>query len=91
MRATKFAISIPTETMQEVDRAAKRLGVTRSRYISMVLARVAKRQRDAAVSKQVDEALAEISEQDLGFVRYLQRARRDEGTEWARQASIALR
>lgn len=82
MRATKFAISIPAETMLEVDRAAKRLGVTRSRYISMVLSRVAKRQRDAAISKQVDDALAEISEQDIGFVQYLQRARRDEGTEW---------
>ena len=82
MRSTKFAISVPAETMLEVDRAAKRLGVTRSRYISLVLARVAKRQRDAAISKRVDEALAEISEQDLGFVQYLQRARRDEGTEW---------
>ena len=82
MRATKFAISVPAETMLEVDRAAKRLGVTRSRYISMVLARVAKRQRDAAISKQVDQALAEISAQDLGFVQYLQRARRDQGTEW---------
>ena len=82
MRATKFAISIPAETMQQVDRAAKRLGVTRSRYISMVLAHVAKRQRDAAISKKVDEALAELAEQDLDSVRYLQRARRDAGTEW---------
>ena len=82
MGSTKFAISVPAETMLEVDRAAKRLGVTRSRYISMVLARVAKRQRDAGISKRVDAALAEISEQDLGFVHYLQRACRDEGTEW---------
>ena len=82
MRATKFAISVPAETMQQVDRAAKRLGVTRSRYISMVLARVAKRERDAAISKKVDEALSELAEQDLDAVHQLQRARRNEGTEW---------
>ena len=82
MRATKFAISVPAETMQQVDRAAKRLGVTRSRYISLVLARVAKRERDKAVSRKVDEALAELDGQDIEALRVLQGARRKQGTEW---------
>jgi metal-responsive CopG/Arc/MetJ family transcriptional regulator len=51
MSVTKFAISMPTETMGQVDRAAKRLGMTRSRYIALVLARVARRERDAAISR----------------------------------------
>lgn len=85
MRATKFAISVPAETMEQVDRAAKRLGVTRSRYISMVLSRLAQRERDAAISKKVDEALAQLGGQDLGSVGVLQRAHRNEGTEWCAQ------
>lgn len=82
MRAAKFAISVPAETMSRVDHAAKRLGMTRSRYIAVILARVAQRERDAAVSKRVDQVLAELDRQDLGSVAHLRAARRDEGTEW---------
>ncbi len=82
MVAAKFAISIPQETMSQVDRAAKRLGMTRSRYIATVLARVAKRERDGAISRRVDEVLAEMQAQDLETVACLRAARRDEGTEW---------
>jgi hypothetical protein len=82
MPVTKFAISVPVETMSRVDHEAKRHGMTRSRYISVVLARVAQRQRDAAISKKVDEVLSRLDEQDLGTVALLRRARRDQGTEW---------
>jgi metal-responsive CopG/Arc/MetJ family transcriptional regulator len=82
MPASKFAISVPAETMKQVDRAAKRLKMTRSGYIAAVLARVARRERNAAISKQIDDALAEIDEQDLGTAAHLGAARRDEGTEW---------
>ena len=82
MTVTKFAISVPKETMGRVDRAAKRLGLTRSRYIATVLARVAERERNSAISRKVDEVLAEIDRQDLEPVVHLQRARRDSGTEW---------
>ena len=68
--------------MNRVDRAAKRLGMTRSRYIAVVLARVAQRERNADISRRVDEALAGMKEQDLGPVRQFGRARRNEGTEW---------
>ena len=82
MPVTKFAISVPTETMSQVDRAAKRLGMTRSRYISVVLARVAQHEKDRAISKRVDEALASMQEQELDAVELLGAARRDDGTEW---------
>ena len=82
MAVTKFAISVPAETMAQVDRAAKRLRLTRSRYIATVLGRIAERERDAAISRKVDEVLAELESQDLASVRHLRRARRDEGTEW---------
>lgn len=82
MAATKFAISVPAATMSQVDRAAKRLGVTRSRYIAVVLDRVARRERDAAISKTVDRVLAELDGQDLGSVEHFRAARHDAGTEW---------
>jgi metal-responsive CopG/Arc/MetJ family transcriptional regulator len=82
MTVTKFAISVPQETMGRVDHAAKRLGMTRSGYIAMVLARIAQRERNTAISKKVDEVLAELDQQDLASVRHLGRARRTEGTEW---------
>ncbi len=82
MNVTKFAISVPAETMSQVDRAAKRLGMTRSRYISTVLARVSRRERDSAISRRVDEVLAELDGQDLESAAVLSSRRRDEGTEW---------
>lgn len=82
MPAAKFAISVPAETMHQVDRAAKRLGMTRSRYISVVLARVAQRERDKAISRRVDEVLDSLDDQDVETVEHLALARRDEGTEW---------
>ena len=82
MSAVKFAISMPEETMSQVDRAAKRLGMTRSRYIATVLAHVARRERDAAISRRVDEVLADLHSQDIDSVAHLRAARRDQGTGW---------
>jgi hypothetical protein len=56
--------------------------MTRSRYIALVLGRVAKRERDTAISRRVDEALAKLDAQDLDSADHLLAARRDKGTEW---------
>ena len=82
MRAAKFAISMPAETMKHVQRAAKRRGVTRSRFIALVLDRVAQDDRNWAISNKVDEALAAIGEQDAESVRFLRAAGSKAGTEW---------
>jgi predicted DNA-binding protein len=82
MPTVKFAISMPKETMGRVTRAAKRLGMTRSGYIAAILDRVARNERDSAVSRKVNEVLAELSAQDLESAAHLGAARRDEGTEW---------
>ncbi len=79
MTVAKIAISVPRETVGEVDRAARAMGVTRSRFIRLVLDRVAKRARDRAISVRVDEALAELEQESPPD---LLRARRDAGTEW---------
>jgi metal-responsive CopG/Arc/MetJ family transcriptional regulator len=82
MRAAKFAISVPAETMSQVDRAAKRLKMTRSGFIAAVLARVAQRERNAAIAREVDDALADLDEQDLDPVKHFHAARRNQGSEW---------
>jgi metal-responsive CopG/Arc/MetJ family transcriptional regulator len=82
MGVTKFAISMPAETMAQVDRAAKRLRMTRSRYISTVLARIACRERDRAISRRIDEVLSDLEPQDLDSAAHLRAARRDDGTKW---------
>jgi metal-responsive CopG/Arc/MetJ family transcriptional regulator len=79
---TKFSISVPKETMSRVDRAAKRLRVTRSHYVSVLLDHVARRERDRSISSAVDKALDAIGPQDLESCGHLFSARRDEGTEW---------
>ena len=59
MSAKKFAISVPEEVMDQVDRAARGRGVTRSRFISDVLRRVAHARRDAEVTRRIDELFAD--------------------------------
>ena len=65
-----------------VARAAKRLAMTRTRYIATVLARVARYERDAEVSRRVDEVLSLLGEQALDSVRHLTETRMVGGTEW---------
>ena len=59
MAARKFAISVPEEVMHQVDQAARRHGVTRSRFIGSVLARVARARSDAEVSRAIDEIFSD--------------------------------
>lgn len=59
MSAIKFAISIPAEVMQAVDRAAHERGITRSRFIAEILRRVAGAKRDEEISRRIDKALSE--------------------------------
>jgi hypothetical protein len=68
--------------MRRVDRAAKRLRMTRSGYISTVLGHVARREHDAAISRKVDQVLADLDRQDDATLAHLLAARRDDGTRW---------
>ena len=84
MAARKFAISIAEEVMEQVDRAAKRRGVTRSRFISDVLRRVARARSDAEITRRVNAVLADpaTTEEQRETAKSFQRARHPSGTEW---------
>ncbi len=79
MTVAKIAISVPRETVARVDRAARHMKVTRSRFISLVLDAVARKQHSRDVTERVNAALEHIEQESTDD---LLRARRDAGTEW---------
>jgi hypothetical protein len=54
----KFAISVPEDVMAQIDEAAERRGITRSRFITDVLRKVARARTDAEVTRRLDEVFA---------------------------------
>ena len=84
MAATKFAISVPTEVMQEVDRAAEERGITRSRFISEVLRHVARAKRDEEISRRIEEVLSDpdLAREQRATAAEYRRIQPRQGTEW---------
>jgi len=84
MAARKFAISVPEDVMRHVDRAAARRGVTRSRFIADLLARVARARTDAEISRRVDALFSdpEVAREQAQTARAFRRTAPRAGTEW---------
>ena len=84
MAAMKFAISVPEDVMRQVDRAAKRRRMTRSGFISRVLARVARAQTDAEISRKVDEIFSdpEVAREQVATARAFRRSAPTAGAGW---------
>lgn len=59
----KTAIAVPEDILQEVDRAARERGESRSRFISRVLRLVVRARRDAEVTRRLDALFADESVQ----------------------------
>lgn len=80
MAVHKFAVSIPEDVMAEVDGAAQRRGVTRSRFISDVLRKVARARTDAEITRRLDEVFGdpEIAREQRRTSRELLTARVDD-------------
>jgi metal-responsive CopG/Arc/MetJ family transcriptional regulator len=56
----KTAISIPDKVFKEADRAAKRLGISRSELYARAVEEYVDRLRRTDVTKRVDEACADV-------------------------------
>ncbi|MGD0946335.1 MAG: ribbon-helix-helix protein, CopG family [Candidatus Binatia bacterium] len=61
MAHRKTAITVPEDVMQEVDRAARERGESRSRFISRVLRLAVRARRDAEVTRRLDALFADES------------------------------
>jgi hypothetical protein len=55
----KTAIALPAELLSDVDRAARDLGESRSRYIARILQCAVRARRHAAVTRRLDELFAD--------------------------------
>ncbi len=84
MPSKKLAISVPVDVVEQVDRAAKQRGVTRSRYITDVLRRVAAARRDAEITRRVNALFADpgLVEEQKKTARELAAIASRTGTEW---------
>ncbi len=61
MAYRKTAIAVPEDIMEEVDRAARERGESRSRFISRVLRLAVRARRDAEVTRRLDALFADES------------------------------
>jgi hypothetical protein len=55
----KTAIALPAALLEDVDRAARDLGESRSRYITRILRCAVRARRHAAVTRRLDELFAD--------------------------------
>jgi hypothetical protein len=84
MPARKLAISVPEEVIREVDRAAKRRGMTRSGFITGVLSDVARARTDAEISRRVNALFADpdIAREQVETAKKFRRIAPRRGAEW---------
>ena len=59
MAHRKTAIAVPAEILDEVDRAARARGESRSRFITRVLRLAVRARRDAEVTRRLDALFAD--------------------------------
>ncbi len=59
MAVKKLAISVPEDVIRQVDCAVAERGVTRSRFISDVLRRIANARKDAEITRRVNQLFAD--------------------------------
>ena len=59
MAHRKTAIAVPAEVLDEVDRAARARGESRSRFITRVLRLAVRARRDAEVTRRLDALFAD--------------------------------
>jgi metal-responsive CopG/Arc/MetJ family transcriptional regulator len=80
MAYRKTAITVPESVLVDVDRAARLRGESRSKYITNVLRAAVRAQRDAEITRRLDELFAA---EELTLAQREEAARVDEvGTDW---------
>ena len=61
MAYRKTAIAVPGELLDDVDRAARARGESRSKYITRILRAAVRARRDVEITRRLNEMLAEES------------------------------
>lgn len=79
----KTAIAVPEEILEDVDRAARERGESRSRFITRVLRLVVRARKDAEVTRRLDELFADESLRDEQ--RHAAEELEDLGVDWSNE------
>lgn len=78
----KTAISIPDEVFRRAERAAKRLGISRSELYTKAITEFLGVRRDSSVTASYDEAFEAANEDDLARFRQASTTKQLLAVEW---------
>jgi hypothetical protein len=78
----KTAISIPDDVFKEAERAAKRLGISRSELFTQAVRRFLETQRNASITRSYDAAFGPEKDDDTATFRREAARRRLLDMEW---------
>jgi antitoxin MazE6 len=78
----KTAISIPDDVFRRAERAAKRLGISRSELYTKAITDFLGVRRDSAVTASYDEAFGEANEDDVARFRRANTTKQLLAVEW---------
>ena len=84
MNTQKVAISMPPDLVATIDGISRKLGVSRSKYISSILREKIREERQRALKEAYDRVYSDesIREEQLETLRFFEGAGNGEGQEW---------
>ena len=84
MNTQKVAITIPTDLVKVVDEVSKKKGLSRSKYISVVLHERLLSERENQIREAYNRVFSDesIQKEQLKTTRWLDKAGGNEGQEW---------
>jgi metal-responsive CopG/Arc/MetJ family transcriptional regulator len=84
MAAKKIAISLPPQTLKQIDRAARETGESRSGFIARICMLAATAKSDREIRRKINQLFAdpEIVREQVEDTEAMLRAGHSAGTEW---------
>lgn len=84
MNTQKIAITIPRELVASIDEISKDKGLSRSKYISMILKESITAQRQKKIRDAYNRVFSDetIQEEQLNWTRWFDSTESEEGQEW---------
>lgn len=84
MHTQKIAVSIPKDLVALIDKISKNEGLSRSKYISLVLREKLEAEQNRYIKEKYNQIFSNqsIREEQLAYTHWLEGLGVDEGQEW---------
>ncbi len=84
MNTIKVAITVPEKVVIQVDSISRKLGFSRSKYITLALKEKLERETKQKIRTAYDEVFSDdsVCEEQLATSRWFQGTNQSEGQEW---------